>query len=297
MTKLISVLSGGLGNQLFQYATARALASENSVELVLDNWSGFIRDFEYKRTFELGSLPTSGRVASALERLPIWFYRITNRITKSKKRFYEKRWFGNFLLENEMRFDPRLISLNISSPTWMVGYWQCPRYFESYSSVLRVELMPPKPMGNKFLELGKKIKESNSVAVGVRLYEESRNPGAHCRGGVIKHTLEIRDAIDRVLSCNSDAKCFVFCTHRTPLFDELGLPASVIYVTPNEGFEGAIETLWLLSQCRHHIFTNSSYYWWGAWLSKAIRGDEGQRILAANNFINEDSLDETWETF
>lgn len=36
-------LTGGLGNQMFQYAAARAVAEKAGAELVLDTWSGFVR--------------------------------------------------------------------------------------------------------------------------------------------------------------------------------------------------------------------------------------------------------------
>ena len=57
MTKLIVQLKGGLGKQMFQYASARSLALRQGLELVLDDWSGFVRDLQYRRHYELGALP------------------------------------------------------------------------------------------------------------------------------------------------------------------------------------------------------------------------------------------------
>ena len=41
---VILKLKGILGNQLFQYAAARQIASNNNVELIIDSISGFKRD-------------------------------------------------------------------------------------------------------------------------------------------------------------------------------------------------------------------------------------------------------------
>jgi hypothetical protein len=51
---LIVRLRGGLGNQLFEYAAARALALRSQVPLWLDTTSGFCGD-PYGRHYELGS--------------------------------------------------------------------------------------------------------------------------------------------------------------------------------------------------------------------------------------------------
>jgi hypothetical protein len=51
---LIVRLKGGLGNQLFEYAAAHALALRSQVPLWLDTTSGFRGD-PYGRRYELGS--------------------------------------------------------------------------------------------------------------------------------------------------------------------------------------------------------------------------------------------------
>jgi hypothetical protein len=49
--KVYLYLCGGLGNQLFQFFTARNLAIKNNADLILDTKSGFITDFKYKDIF------------------------------------------------------------------------------------------------------------------------------------------------------------------------------------------------------------------------------------------------------
>ena len=51
--KIYLHLSGGIGNQLFQYAVAKNLSIIHNAELILDKSTGFITDLKYKRKFSL----------------------------------------------------------------------------------------------------------------------------------------------------------------------------------------------------------------------------------------------------
>ena len=43
---------------------------------------------------------------------------------------------------------------------------------------------------------------------------------------------------------------------------------SIKLITPQTGFIGDFENLWLLSNFKNLIISNSTYYWWGAYFSK-----------------------------
>ena len=54
--KIITQLSGGLGNQMFMYAAARAIALRMNADLYLDCKHGFKNDRLYRRNFALNHL-------------------------------------------------------------------------------------------------------------------------------------------------------------------------------------------------------------------------------------------------
>jgi hypothetical protein len=300
MKKVFAYLNGGLGNQMFQYATARAVALRTGAELILDSWSGFVRDYQYQRTYELNYLPIQARVTTALERTPIWLFRAENKLRAPSRDVFQQRFYGSFFVETELRFFDEIVGFRGGPQAWLVGYWQSPLYFQDCTETLRRELMPSHPVEKQFLELGQTLRETESVALGIRLYEESVDPTAHARDGQMKTVAEVNVAIARLSALRPNAKFFVFCTHRSPILAELFLPASTVFVTHDDGYEGTFQRLWLLAQCKHHIFTNSSYYWWGAWLSANIYKDidmQPQLVFGADNFINRDGLCAGWEAF
>lgn len=70
-SKIIPRIFGGLGNQCFCYAAARRLSLVASVELVLDDVSGYVRDHDYQRRCqpEYFNIPAATTPAERLESL------------------------------------------------------------------------------------------------------------------------------------------------------------------------------------------------------------------------------------
>ncbi len=282
---------------MFQYACARSLAMRHGIDLLLDDWSGFIRDTQYRRQFELGALPIQGQLIKAWETWPMWLNRLNHRIWKPKRSFLEEHCYGRFIYETDYAWQQKLKNVELTRRTWIMGYWQSSNYFEDHASQIRSELMPPPSRQTNFLDIARIIRDSDSVALGVRLYEESNDPKSHTRDGKLKSKDQIRSAISSLIAKRPRSRFFVFCIHRSPILYDLDLPDDTIFLTHDDGYAGTLERLWLLSQCRHHIFTASSYYWWGAWLSMGVRGSEGQTIMASDNFMNRDGICPEWEIF
>ena len=82
--------SGGLGNQLFQYAAACHLADLHQTELVLGTyWYAHTTKRDTPRTFELAHDPVRARVATSLE--SAWCRLHRGRVTR-RMPFLPRRW-------------------------------------------------------------------------------------------------------------------------------------------------------------------------------------------------------------
>jgi len=289
---------------MFQYAAGRGVAEKLGVELVIDTWSGFVRDKEYRRSYELGTFSIKASKAKAWERWPVWLLRAEQKWRGNSPGsppnglIKIRRPYGEFLLDDNRAFYPKVFEPN-ENDTWMIGCFQSPKYFDFISEKIREDLTPPIPSDPRVRALGERLRSQPTVAVGIRLYEEAKDPAAHALGRREKSMGEIREALWRLRERHPDLKVALFCTHRARVLEELGLPHDVVSVTHEEGFQGSIERLWLLTQCRHHLFNNSSFYWWGAWLSAVHHGGpaQGREIFAADNFVNPAVHESGWSRF
>ena len=284
---------------MFQYSYGRSYAIKNSYELSLDNFSGFITDFSYRRKFELEQFPLIYKKINFKELVIFWLFRIKKKFFKKTKlnifNLGEKN--NEFRFENENSYDKSLLSSSRMRRVWFIGYYQTPKYFEKINNIILKELKPPTPKIKKYIDIGKLISQVESVALGIRLYEESNHPEYHIKDRKFKTENNINKVIKKILLKKPNAKFFVFSMKRSALINKLLLPEGTIFLTNEDGYEGTTETMWLLSKCKHHIFTVSSYYWWGAWLSNNNHNKNDQLIYAAKNSINKDMIPNHWYTF
>jgi hypothetical protein len=254
---VITKLLGGLGNQMFQYATGRSLALANGCELKLDT-SAFDR-YVIHSGYALGAFNIAAGIASAAEarKLAGSTHKIP-RIIFRKLGIQGKSYF----CEKGFNFDPAL--LDRSAPIYIEGYWQSYKYFDKFSSQIRSELTLSQPPLGKNAELTKNIASENSVSVHVRRGDYVSNPVAnrvHGFVGLAYYGLAL-DCISR----NIDSPhFFVFSDDPSWARENLKFPGEVTFVDQNAGPK-AYEDLRLMSLCKHHVIANSSFSWWAAWL-------------------------------
>ena len=291
--KVITQLKGGLGNQLFQFSCAYALAKDIDYSLYLDTWTGFYRDKIYRRRFALDIFKKIGYEDPS-------FFECTPFITANNPLSNTLRTLFNRIKVYQENDDLTLSDFgrtNVDKNIYMKGYWQSERYFSKYRDELRQILNTDDLKNDNYAKIGERMRSGKSLAISMRLYEESPNPTSHSRNGKFKTAEDINSALRRIRSHYSDLEIYIFCTHTPSILGELDLENAATLVTHDEGYDNQYGRLWLLSQCRHHILTNSTFYWWGAWLSETVYEGAEQYIQAADNFLSQDTVPERWQLF
>jgi len=267
---VVSKLIGGLGNQLFQYAAARALAERLHSSLVLDTEEllDHTNTTITPRHYELGVFP-------ALAAAPI-----LPAVTATIARYRSQPLFRT---ANKMRkllgLRPAYVELgeggafNFNAPVasyhtpaelvYLDGYWQNERYFASIASLLRQELTLPPFTDGRNLPASQQIAAAGAHAVSVHVrrgdYLQFADHGLCSVDYYIRALAVVAQTIPSPIF-------FVFSDDIDWVRAHIPLPATATFIDWNQG-PASYHDFHLMSQCRHHIIANSSFSWWGAWLN------------------------------
>ena len=259
---LVANLIGGLGNQMFQYASAWALASEHGMELKLD-----ISDFHRfpPRRYLLDHFRIDAAIAQPDELA--MFDKDANRIRAVARKFVARRRgnnrFGRTIFERG--FPWQKIQLDPSVDTLLIGYWQSERYFLPMAHQIRQAFVLKAPPNDQNRRLLEDIDRHAAISLHVRRGDYVSDPVVLKKHGIVGLDYYAA-AMARMLVHEPAAKFYVFSDDMEWVRTNLPIAAPVEYVTLN-GPDQPQEDLRLMSRCRHHIIANSSLSWWGAWLN------------------------------
>jgi len=262
MAKIISRIAGGMGNQLFSYSAARRLALVNNAELILDDTSGFTRDYRFCRHYQLDHFNITSRKATKSERLePL------SRIRRFAKRAYNRRRpfeDRKYIQQKGVNFDHRLIKFKPRGTTYIEGYWQSEKYFLDVEQTLRADLRIIPPIDSPNLAIASAIQRRVAVAVHIRFFDA---PQANETNNISKdYYIRSIAEMERFVP---NAHYFIFSDRPNAARSQLKLPANrMTCISNNNGDINAYADLWLMSKCNHFIIANSTFSWWGAWLAE-----------------------------
>jgi hypothetical protein len=255
---------GGLGNQLFQYATGRALALKHQTELKLDLslLNADPKNVYTKRELELNVLNISSTIAASKE-LEVFFERTIFQkiVTKFFPSFPLKYYIGNqkgFEYDEAFELYPDNSYLN--------GYWQSEKYFSSIREILSKELVIKRDMTEQCKLTKDLILNSNSVSLHIRRGDYLSDKNAKEFHGTLPLDYYYK-AMAQLNLLYKDLKVFIFSDDMDWVKANLKLTNECVYVDFNTG-ENSVFDMYLMSQCKHNIIANSSFSWWGAWLNQ-----------------------------
>ena len=274
---IIGKLSGGLGNQMFQYALGRRLALKKNVPLKLD-----ISEYNKKklREYDLSHFniiehfvtPKDLRSVTFPSNKPgsVLFIKLYQHIFHLPPIPYTK--------ERTINFHPEILTLGDN--TYLDGYWQSERYFSDIKDVIRKEFTVknrPDPINKSFME---EIKDCESVSVHIRRGDYISNPTTNQVHGFIG--LEYYNkALKLMIEKIDDPHFFVFSDDPEWAERNINTDAQITYIKHNGAKN--YEDMRLMSTCKHHIIANSSFSWWGAWLAS----NENKIVIGPSKWFRE----------
>jgi hypothetical protein len=259
--KIISKLFGGLGNQMFQYACGRSIAQRLGIPLYLDlSWFD-----NGSRAYMLDIFPNINYL-----KLPKRNFLIRKFITLSQKIL---RRISIYTMCNihEVDYSYWHGIEQIQSSVHLSGYWQNEKYFSVISSIIRQDFIFPEFDCLEAKNIARKITESPCpINIHVRRGDYVKDPKTNsvhgiCSQDYYKKALQIivdnyNGEITPELYFFSDDPDWVKSNCNT-----WGFPSVVIDIQEHK--EKPYHDMHLMSLCQHHIISNSSFSWWGAWLS------------------------------
>ncbi|MEN9841280.1 MAG: hypothetical protein RL376_1080 [Verrucomicrobiota bacterium] len=272
---IVTRLSGGLGNQLFQYAAGYATAHRLGVPLTFDFEPLHLLSGQAPALASLGvRLPeaTSAELASVA---PRWAGPIHNKLLLWRHRFtpYSRR---RWVREKSYDYDPRFH--HIRSPAYLDGYWQSERYFSSVADTLRPRLQPRAPDAETE-NLGAQLARQPTLAIHVRRGDYLTDSHAarfhgccpidyyHRAADLLSHRIPITHYV-------------LFSDDPEWARNHIPPPAPGAVLIPT-GPRSALADFYLLTRCTHFIIANSSFSWWTAWLAQS----PGQQVIAPRRWF------------
>ena len=265
---IISHIFGGLGNQLFQYATGRAIAEKYNVPLKLDQ-SAFS---EYKlRNFDLDKFNLPVEIASETELAQLKPHGLVSRALQRLKPVSMRTYFR----ERVVHYNK---SIEKAGPNlYLKGYFQSEKYFNSIAGRLKTELVIKPEYLAKVTALANGLKNENSVSIHIRRGDYTSAAAASIHP-LLTQTYYLK-AIELITRKIPSPVFYFFSDDQE--WTRQNLPVdNAVYVSGTLS-KTHLEDFHLMSHCRHNIIANSSFSWWCAWLND----NPSKTVIAPNEWF------------
>jgi len=285
---IVVQLTGGLGNQLFQYAIGRAMSIHSNEKLYLDvsmfNWDT-LRSYSLEPFSILADIAKNTEVEKIKRLKPSIKERIIAKLKNQSIPYYK----FSLIKEQSFEYDVNYPSYRKKN-VYLVGYWQCERYFKD----IRLNLINELSVSfANFSFQAKQFKaqienDMYSVSIHVRRGDYVSNAGTKDFHGLCD-ILYYQDAIQKIRLEIPNPIFYIFSDDKDYVKVIFQGIDNVVFI---ENIPFDFEELLLMSCCKHNIIANSSFSWWGAWLNTNLH----KIVIAPNRwFANNDMINKTYD--
>ena len=246
------ILTGGLGNQMFEYAFLLALRLRGFRVKV---------DISYYDFFKMHNGYELDRVFGINEKV----------VNRQRLHILLLRFMGKFAgeslyMKDNLCYDSRYLA---EPGKYIKGNWQDERYFEGVEVDLR-NIFRFKNIDEYNLSIAREMQASQSVSLHIR-----RGDYASFGMTIIDESY-YRKAINYINSYVTSPVYYIFSDDditAKAIAESIGIKYKLF--VHNRGRD-SFKDMYLMSQCKYNIIANSSFSWWGAWLN-----DNDEKIVVA----------------
>jgi len=260
---IIVNLTGGLGNQMFQYAFGKAIATKHNTDLKLHFTNAL---FNTQRAYELDVFNISATIATAkdLRKLGVVRNRVINRLLYLLDERY-KIQLNKHIVTQRYPYSYSQNELSIKDNSYLQGYWADERYFKEIEDIIRKEFTPKKGLDGRNQKILKQIQASTSVSIHVRRGDYITNKTNIPKFIGFDYYLK---SIKKIKSTVSDPVFFVFSDDISWCKNNLSQLLNKVYFIDQNKEKDSYKDILLMSACKHNIIANSTFSWWGGWLNR-----------------------------
>ena len=262
-------LSGGMGNQMFQYALYLQLKALGKNVKIDDKTEYEARSSRPIRlpVFDAGyEKPTEAEMKCLTDSYLDLASKIRRKLTGRKTAAY---------VEKGQLFDFKVLEMDRA---YLIGWWQSEKYFLNVKDKVR------EAFSFKNIELSERMKayakameSCNSVSIHIRRGDYLQVDEVY--GGICtEEYYEI--AMQKMRKEIPDCRFFIF-TNDIPWVKEHMQGEDITVVEGNDEDSGYID-MYLMTCCKHYILANSSFSWWGCYLNPS----ENKKVIAPKTWAN-----------
>ncbi len=270
---IITWLTGGLGNQMFQYAAGLALAERRRTVLKLDvSWFRDDPAYEAHNRYALSCFNITEQFATQeeidcvrgvqLTRTERWSVAAA-RALRFRRHAERHAAPANWHRPPTFAFYPQF--LEQPDNTYLNGMFQSEKFFSGAADLLRLHFSfryPPLP---EVAALAQRIRSGPSAAVHFRRGDYARNATFNTQIGLIGPAYYAR--AERLLrERNPEATLYVFSDDIEAVARDFMPAGPHVFVRCVEHWH-PWDKIRLMALCDHIAIANSTFSWWAAWLN------------------------------
>lgn len=270
---IIVKIIGGLGNQMFQYAYAKALEQKGyKVKIDISAFETYTLHGGYHLNLYNIDLETTSKEENAQYYRNNLIYRILKKLNMENSKV---------IREKKLLFDKSL--LDIKDDHYLDGYFQCEKYFQNMRNIILKQFVVNPEMSNYTKQIEKQIKSfNNSCSLHIRRGDFINNANISIHG-----TCDIeyyKSAIIYLEKKFKNINYFIFSDDIEWVKENLPIENAIFVKSKEKRIPH--EDIYLMSLCSYNVIANSSFSWWGAWLNQ----NDKKVVVAPKRWFADDKM-------